>query len=68
MREKLSSLSHLCHQAVEIVGLHGLIESNDVGVTEPSHQLCLSQKVLADIVFLDFIGLNNFDCHLQELK
>lgn len=66
MREKLSSFGHLRHQAVEVVGLHGLIESDDVGVTEPSHQLCLSQQVLADIVFLDFIRLNNFDCHLQE--
>ena len=40
--EKFSSLSHLRHQAIEVVGLHGLIESNDVGVTEPSHELCLS--------------------------
>ena len=40
--EKLSSLGHLCHQAVKVVGLHGLIEPDDVGVTEPSHELCLS--------------------------
>lgn len=65
MGEKLSSLGHLCYKAVEVVGLHGLIESDDVGVTEPSHQLCLSQKILADILFLDFIRLNNFDCHLD---
>ena len=64
--EELSSFGHLCHQAVEVIGLHGLIESNDVGVTEPSHQLCLSQQVLTDIVFLDFVCLNDFDCNLQE--
>lgn len=66
--EKLSSLGHLCHQAVEVVGFHRLIESDDIGMTEPSHELCLSQQVLADIVFLDFICLNNFDCHLWKLK
>jgi hypothetical protein len=27
--------------------------------------LRLSQKVLADILFLDFIRLDNFDCHLD---
>ena len=40
--EKLSSFSHLRHQAVEVVGLHCLVESDYIGMTEPSHELCLS--------------------------
>ena len=42
MREKLSTFCNLRHQAVEVVGLHGLIEPDDVGMTKPSHQLCFS--------------------------
>ena len=66
MREKLPSLCHLRHEAVEVVGLHGLVESDDVGVSKPSHELGLSQKILPNIVLLDLVSFDDLHCHLQK--
>lgn len=68
VREQLSSLCHFRHQTVEIVGLHGLVESDDVGMSKPSHELSLSQEILSHIVLLDLISFNDLYCHLQESK
>ena len=65
MREKFVSLCDLHDKTVEIVRLHSLVQPDDVGVAQPAHELCLTQKVLADIVFLDLVSLNDLDCNLQ---
>ena len=66
VREELTALSHLHHQAVEVAGLHGLVEADDVGVAKASHQLSFSQQVLTDIFLSDFVCFNDLDGHLPE--
>lgn len=43
MGEQFSPLCYLRDQAVQVVSLHGLIESDDIWVPEPSHELSLSE-------------------------
>ena len=65
MREELTSFGHLCHEAVEVVGLHGLIEPYDIGMTKPPHQLSLSQEILPNVILLDLVRFYDFDCYLH---
>lgn len=64
MRKKFSTLCDFSHQAVQVVGLHGLVQSDDVGVSETTHELGLTKKILSNIVFFDLIRFNNFYCNL----
>jgi len=66
MGQELSSLCNFCHQAVKVAGLHGLIETNDVGVAQPPHELCFTQEVLLHIVLFDLVCLNDFYRHLNK--
>ena len=66
VRQKLSPLCHLCHQTVEVAGLHGLIETDDVRVPKTTHELSLPQKVFSDVLLLDLICFN--DLHSNLLK
>lgn len=63
--QQFSSFRYLGHQAVEIVRLHGLVQPDDVRVSEPPHQLCLPKKVLPDIVFFDLVCFNDLYGNLQ---
>lgn len=67
MREKFPTFCNLCHQAVEVVGLHGLVESDDVGMVQTAHELCLTEQVLPHIVLFDLVSLNDFDGNLKHM-
>lgn len=66
MGEQLPSLCNLCHQAVQVVGLHGLVETDDVWVAKPPHQLSFSKQVLPHIVLFDLVGFDNLDSNLRR--
>lgn len=68
MREKLSPFGYFCHQAVQTVGLHGLVETNDIGVPQSPHELRFSKQVLFHIVFLNFVSFDYFDRNLEKNK
>ena len=53
------------HQTVEVAGLHGLIETDDVRVSEAPHELGLTEEVLTNILFFDLISLNDLHRYLQ---
>lgn len=66
MREQLSTFCNFCDKAVEVVGLHCLVETDDIWVAQPSHELCFSKEIFLDIIFFDFVCFNNFYCNLQQ--
>lgn len=64
MREQLTTFCHLRDKAVEVVCLHCLVESDDVGMAQSSHELSFSQKVLSNVLFFNLVCFNNLDGHL----
>lgn len=66
MRQQLSPFGNLCHQAVQVVRLHCLVEPDDIRVPETPHKLSLTEKILSNIILLDFICLDYFYCNLMK--
>lgn len=64
VREELTSIGYLCHQTVEVVGLHRLIETDNVRMAKPPHELSFTQEILTNILLLDLVSFNYLDCHL----
>ena len=66
VRQQLTALSNLRHQAVEVAGLHGLVESDDVRVAKTPHELSLTEQVFTNIFLLDLICLYYLYCNLGQ--